>query len=114
MSQHDRRTEPRYRTHRPVRITLPDGSGLNASTADISAGGLRVHCPQRLPAGIHLTLEIAVGGADQALTLWSHVQHCTADPQHSGFSLGLRHRNTPSPYLGLLRNARTQQWQKHH
>lgn len=111
---HERRSEPRYNAHRPIRITLPDGSALDASTADISAGGLRVHCPQRLPAGIHLTLEIAVGAAGQSLTLWSHVQHCTADPRHRGYSLGLRHRNTPAPYLGLLRNVRTQHWQGRH
>jgi len=113
MSNSDRRREPRFQAHRPIRIILPDGSRVDAKTADLSAGGLAVRCTHSLPAGIHLTLEIAVDGSGEPLTFASNVQHCSSTHRDGGYNLGLRHSNPPASYLGLLRSVRMQRWQPH-
>lgn len=110
MNSYERRREPRIQAHRPIRIILPDGSRLDAKTADLSPGGLAVRCAHRLPAGIHLTLEISVDSSGTPLTLDSNVQHCSGAKGDSGFNLGLRHTNPPTAYLGLLRSVRMSRW----
>lgn len=110
MSQHERRREPRYPVHRPVRITLPDGSELEAITRDLSANGLGICSPHRLPAGLHLNLTLAEGPAHTPMQLWSNVQFCAQAPQPDGFSLGLRHHQPPAAYRGLLCHLRQSRW----
>jgi len=114
MKNSDRRREPRFQAHRPIRIILPDGSSLDAKTADLSASGLAVRCAHRLPAGIHLRLEISVDSTGNPLRLDSNVQHCSSAAREGGFNLGLRHSNPPTSYLGLLRSVRMQRWHPQH
>lgn len=110
MHRSDRRREPRFRAHRPLEMVLPDGSVVDGKTEDLSSEGLRIHTRESLPAGIQVNLKIPVDESTHPVALWSHVQHCHPDSRQGGYSLGVRHHQPPTAYLGLLRNVRLCRW----
>jgi hypothetical protein len=84
----DRRQEPRFLLAQPLRVTLldPTHKELEASVIDVSAGGLCLHLPLRIPAGTPVKVETS------DTLLLGDICYCT--PTDDGFRAGLvvKHR----------------------
>jgi len=87
----DLRRFPRKDIRLVARIELPDGEVLEASTADISRGGIGFFSPRRIDIAGDCTLTVAIDacGASAMLKLVGRVCHCTKQAEDS-FRIGMQ------------------------
>lgn len=84
----ERRQEPRFRPAQPIRVTLLDPSHreIEASVIDVSAGGLCLRLPCRIPAGTPVQVETL------DTLLLGDICYCVADACEFRAGLVVKHR----------------------
>lgn len=65
------------------------GRILRASTADVSAGGLRLHLDHPVPVGCALELWVKVDGSDGTFLLAGEVRWTLPAPEEGGYAAGV-------------------------
>ncbi len=98
----ERRRHPRYKKELPALLVLPDGHRMEASTTDLSSGGARLIVNKRLPAGVHILMELSPPSPPQrsVFKLWANTLH--SKQLDEGYGLGVQFQNTPAHYQGLI------------
>lgn len=86
----ERRTTPRIRTYRPVRVqgqTTP--RVLETLTKDIALGGLRCLSPTVFPVSAPLQLEVTLGAGEEPLTVRGRAAWFRTLPDGDQYDLGV-------------------------
>ncbi|OMH35318.1 PilZ domain-containing protein [Motiliproteus sp. MSK22-1] len=100
----ERRQHTRYDKALPALLVLPDGHRMEASTENLSSGGARLVTNKRLPAGVHILMELTPPSPPErsVFKLWANTLHSTALEGRNGFGLGIQFENIPTHYKGLI------------
>lgn len=90
----ERRRFHRVRCYLPIRL-YPQGEikVIETLTKDLGLGGLRVLSPILTPVATPLSLEIAIGAAEEPLSLRAQTVWFQAVPQSEQFYLGIAFRD---------------------
>ncbi len=100
----ERRQHPRYSKALPALLVLPDGHRMEATTADLSSGGARLLIKKRLPAGVHILMELTPPSPPDrsVFKLWANTLHSSVLEDQNGYGLGIQFENPPAHYKGLI------------
>ena len=100
----ERRHHPRYDKQLSALLVLPDGHRMEASTANLSSGGARLLTSKRLPAGVHILMELTPPSppARSVFRLWANTLHSDELGDDNGYGIGVEFENIPSHYKGLI------------
>ena len=86
----ERRSAPRIRAYRPVRLHNPSTPQvIETLTKDLSIGGLRCVSPTLLPVSTELNLELVLSTGDEPLTMRGRMAWFQVLPQSEQFDLGI-------------------------
>lgn len=100
----ERRKFPRFSTVMPATLELPDGHRILVNTADLSREGAKIQLSERLPAGVHVMMELTAPDADKGrktVQLWGNTLHSRTDKSDQ-FSLGIHFDKPSTDYKGLI------------
>ncbi|MCW8883701.1 MAG: PilZ domain-containing protein [Motiliproteus sp.] len=100
----ERRRHPRYSTELSALLVLPDGHRMEASTANLSRGGASVVINKRLPAGVHILMELSPPSPPErsVFKLWANTLHSKPLEGDNGYGLGIEFEDTPVHYKQLI------------
>lgn len=100
----ERRKHPRFSAVMPATIELPDGNRIVVNTADLSREGAKIKLAERLPAGVHVMMELTAPDPDKGrktVQIWGNTLH-SKGVDHDAFSLGIHFDRPNTDYKGLI------------
>lgn len=100
----ERRRHPRYSKQLSALLVLPDGHRMEVNTANLSRGGASIITNKRLPAGVHILMELSPPSPPErsVFKLWANTLHSQPLDDQQGFGLGLEFEKTPVHYKHLI------------
>ncbi len=100
----ERRRHPRYSKQLPALLILPDGHRMEVSTANLSRSGANIITNKRLPAGVHILMELTPPSPPElsVFKLWANTLPSQPLESEDGFGSGLEFEQTPTHYKQLI------------